>query len=259
MTGGISRPHRETVLDRIVSLLPSGTILSVPKVKSLYDPLSLEQPNVNIGDAKLYCEQKGEGPPIVLINGGPGGTLLSFRPHFSHAEKFANIIYYDQRGCGRSDYEPGAGYSVEQAVDDLDKLRQALNIEKWVVLGHSYGGALARLYAEKYPERTLGIVLVSADYIGLPIQNWMMETRQDAFISDEEKNRIDEIFHSSGLSVPQKVFNAEMNGRWKLQSFNKPSIKDMARKALHGWKQDEKFREAMINSIMALNAAVNSG
>jgi pimeloyl-ACP methyl ester carboxylesterase len=50
------------------------------------------------------------------------------------------IIYYDQRGCGISEYRDGKGYSVDQAVDDLERLRETLKIKQWSVLGHSYVG-----------------------------------------------------------------------------------------------------------------------
>ena len=85
--------------------------------------------------------------PVVLLNGGPGATHHYFHPWFSRAKDFARVIYYDQRGCGLSDYNPGAGYSVFQAVEDLEQLRRALEIDQWVVAGHSYGGYLAQQYA----------------------------------------------------------------------------------------------------------------
>ena len=72
------------------------------------------------------------------------------------------MITYDQRGTGISDYVKGEGYSLPQAAADLDNLRLALGIKKWVVLGHSYGGLLAQYYATKYPENFAGLVLVGS-------------------------------------------------------------------------------------------------
>ena len=56
------------------------------------------------------------------------------------------MIYYDQCGCGQSDYHPGAGYTPAQAVDDLGQLRAALRLDRWAVLGWSYGGAVALVW-----------------------------------------------------------------------------------------------------------------
>ncbi|GAB1473355.1 hypothetical protein MASR2M69_07960 [Bacteroidota bacterium] len=56
----------------------------------------------------------------------------------------------------------GMGYSFRQAIDDLDKLRQELGIEKWIVCGYSYGGALAQFCTTAYPNAVLGMVLISS-------------------------------------------------------------------------------------------------
>jgi proline iminopeptidase len=109
----------------------------------------------------------------------------------------ARIIYYDQRGCGLSDYKPGKGYSIEQAVGDLENLRKALRVKKWIVLGHSYGGLLAQYYTVKYPENVAGLVLVGSQlptFMSLP-------SRRNDFMSQEEIERINEINSADGLSV----------------------------------------------------------
>ena len=123
---------RESVLDRKVHL-EKEWVLEIPQVPRWCDLLTLKKSRVNIGDCELHCEEEGLGPPLVLVNGGPGNTHHCFHPAFSVATNFSRVIYYDQRGCGLSDYKPGAGYSTAQAIDDLDKLRVALKINRWVV------------------------------------------------------------------------------------------------------------------------------
>src|SRR5512145_700960 len=90
--------QRETVLDRRVHLQPG--VLEVPALPPLCDEVKAEKRRVNIGDCHLYCETEGRGLPVVLINGGPGGTHHDFHPCFGHAVEFATVVYYDQRGCG---------------------------------------------------------------------------------------------------------------------------------------------------------------
>jgi hypothetical protein len=116
---GTNAPTRERARDRIVHL-EAGIVRDVPQVPRLCESLDLKKEKVAIGECMLHCEQEGEGLPVVLINGGPSGTHHCFHPHFSRAKDFAQIIYYDQRGCGLSDYESGKGYTVNQAVEDLD-------------------------------------------------------------------------------------------------------------------------------------------
>ena len=126
----------ETVLDGKVDI--HSQIVEVPKVQRFCELLELSTRFVDIGDCKLYCEAEGHGTPLVLLHGGPGATHHYFHPHFSRAKDFAQVIYYDQRGCGLSEYNKAEGYSVDQAVDDLEHLRTSLGLDRWVVVGHSY-------------------------------------------------------------------------------------------------------------------------
>ena len=67
---------------------------------------------------------------MVLLHGGPGGTHHYFHPTFSRAAEFSRVIYYDQRGCGLSDYAPGEGYTIQQAADDIEALRLVMLPQK---------------------------------------------------------------------------------------------------------------------------------
>ena len=154
---------RETVQDRRVHIEDS-IHYSVPSLPMLCDELDYSSQYEDIGECKLHVEIKGEGIPIVLINGGPGGTHHTFHPWFSELEKKHRVIYYDQRGTGQSDFEAGDGYSFTQAVEDLDELRKELGIEKWIVCGFSYGGGLAQYYTSTYADKVLGMVLIFQAY-----------------------------------------------------------------------------------------------
>lgn len=107
--------------------------------------------------------------PIVVVHGGPGGNHYTFeRTIGPKLEEFATVIYYEQRGCGRSD-APGneEDYSITILVDDLEKLREALQIPKFHLLGYSFGGQLSLEYALAYPNRVETLFLQapsSGDY-----------------------------------------------------------------------------------------------
>lgn len=248
---------RESILDQNVAI-ESELIMQIPPVERWCDRLKLTKHRINVGDAELYVEEEGKGTPLILINGGPGGTHHYFHPWFSLAKKYARVIYYDQRGCGLSDFEPGEeGYSVQQAVDDLDAIRQALNIDKWVLLGYSYGGFLAQFYTISHPENVAGLILMGAS-TGMDVDTG--KSRQEQFKSEEEKARLKEIRSELQPMFKQKnltrekymqlmLYNNYINGDWKRQHFYKPSPERLSQFALYEWVNDVDFNGIMNRSM----------
>lgn len=109
----------------------------------------------------LYWEECGnpKGKPIVFLHGGPGGGIdPTYRRFFD--PKAYRIILFDQRGSGKS--TPCAELrenTTWDLVSDIEKIREMLNIEKWVVFGGSWGSTLALTYAITHPERVLSLIL----------------------------------------------------------------------------------------------------
>jgi proline-specific peptidase len=103
----------------------------------------------------------GPKPPIVMIHGGPGGTLTAFLPALALADERA-VILYDQLDSGRSD-RPGnpANWTVRRFTDEVDAVRRALGIDRWHVLGASWGGTVALEYGARRPRELAGLVLAS--------------------------------------------------------------------------------------------------
>lgn len=110
---------------------------------------------------QLYWEECGnpKGVPVVFLHGGPGSGSKPDHRRFYDPE-FYRIIVFDQRGAGRS--KPHAelkNNSPMHLVADMEKLREFLCIEKWLLFGGSWGSTLAILYGETHPDRCLGFVL----------------------------------------------------------------------------------------------------
>jgi proline iminopeptidase len=248
--------NRESILDRVVYIEPE-LITEIPFVERWCDRLDLKKHRINVGDAELYVEEEGKGISLILINGGPGGTHHYFHPWFSKAKKYAHVIYYDQRGCGLSDFEPGEdGYSVHQAVEDLDAIRKALDIEKWVMLGYSYGGFLAQFYTVNHPENVAGLILLGAS-TGMHVDTG--RSRQRMFMSEEERDRLKEIRGQVQKLVMEKklhrkefmpilLYNNFLNGDWKRQHFYKPTRERLSEFALYEWDHDNNFNSIMNRS-----------
>ncbi|WP_235987090.1 prolyl aminopeptidase [Halosaccharopolyspora lacisalsi] len=114
----------------------------------------------------LYWETVGDpaGTPAVYLHGGPGsGSTHGARRHFDPGGFRA--VLFDQRGCGRSRplaSEPDAELSTNTTahlVADIERLREHLGIDRWIVVGISWGVTLGLVYAQHHPERVLAMVL----------------------------------------------------------------------------------------------------
>src|SRR5574339_1199890 len=110
---------------------------------------------------ELYYEECGnpDGKPAVLLHGGPGGGSTAVMRRYHDPSRY-RIVLFDQRGCGRS--TPHASIDENTTwhlVDDIEQLREHLNIERWQVFGGSWGSTLALAYAETHPERVTELVL----------------------------------------------------------------------------------------------------
>lgn len=110
---------------------------------------------------RLYIEESGnsEGIPVLFVHGGPGaGTSVQDRCFFN-PEQY-RIILFDQRGCGHS--TPHAMLENNTTTDllaDMEKIREFLKVEKWLLFGGSWGSTLSLLYAQAHPKRVLALIL----------------------------------------------------------------------------------------------------
>ena len=113
------------------------------------------------GPHEIYFEQCGNpaGKPVVVLHGGPGGAVnASMRRYFDPARY--RIVLFDQRGCGKS--RPNASLEDNTTwtlIEDIERLREQLGIEKWSVFGGSWGSTLSLAYAITHPDRTESLIL----------------------------------------------------------------------------------------------------
>jgi proline iminopeptidase len=122
---------------------------------------------LSVGDGQtVYWETVGNpaGVPVVYLHGGPGsGGGPRVRRYFDPG-RFRAVLF-DQRGCGRSEPLADAPWvdlsvnTTDHLVADIERLREYLDIERWMVFGISWGVTLGLVYAQRHPERVLGMVL----------------------------------------------------------------------------------------------------
>lgn len=109
----------------------------------------------------LYIEEVGnpDGKPVVFLHGGPGGGINGIYRQFFNPQQW-RVVLFDQRGCGKS--TPHAELEENntwQLIEDIEKIRTHLGIDRWTVFGGSWGSTLALAYSQTYPERCSGLIL----------------------------------------------------------------------------------------------------
>ena len=137
----------------------------------------------------IYFEEVGNphGHPVIYLHGGPGAGISPGNRRFFDPE-FYRIILVDQRGCGKSTpFLELRENTTWDLVADMEKLREHLGIDKWLVFGGSWGSTLALFYSETHPQRVVGLI-IRGIFLGRPVE-------------------IDQVFGSNAISG--KIFPQE--------------------------------------------------
>jgi proline iminopeptidase len=153
------------VLSAIVLLAPGCDKIPEKKNLSKVSPSALfvvEEGFVDAHGILIYYKALGRGQPLVILHGGPGASHDYFLPYLLPLARRNRLIFIDERGSGRSQkLENSSDYTVENMAEDVEAVRQVLELGKISLLGHSCGGVLAQAYALKYQENLSHLILCS--------------------------------------------------------------------------------------------------
>ncbi len=135
----------------------------------------------------------GRGVPVIVLHGGPDFDHEYFLPELDRLAESVRLIYYDQRGRGRSFSGEGPDdVTLVGEIEDLDRIRESAGVNAVAVLGHSWGGVLAMEYAIRHPEQVTHLILMNtapASHAGiLEVRRHLRERR-----SPEQSDRMKEI------------------------------------------------------------------
>src|SRR3990167_9182359 len=114
-------------------------------------------PFVQLDDLKMYYEVHGEGEPMIMIN-GLKSDHTGWVPTLDAIKHGHKVILFDNRGVGQTTDE-GKDFSVETMANDVKKLMLHLEIDSAYIVGHSLGGAIAQVFAHRYPENVKKLIL----------------------------------------------------------------------------------------------------
>lgn len=190
---------------------------------------------------EIYYEECGnpKGRPVVVLHGGPGGGISPFLRRL-HDPKLYRIILFDQRGCGQS--TPNAELQENTTwhlVADMEALRQHLEIEKWQVLGGSWGSTLALAYAQNHTERVDELILRGIFTVRRREIIWFYQEGASALFPDaweayvapipvNERNDLVAAYHKrlTGNNVAEQLACAKAWSQWEASTLSlRPNLK----------------------------------
>lgn len=135
---------------------------------------------------EVYYEVCGnpEGQPAVVLHGGPGGGISPFLKRLHDPDHY-RIVLFDQRGCGQSTpHAELAENTTWDLVSDMEKLRQHLGIDRWQVIGGSWGSTLALAYAQTHPERVSALIVRGIFTLRRSEVEWFYQRGANALFPD---------------------------------------------------------------------------
>jgi proline iminopeptidase len=140
----------------------TGKAKATPSGSAHNNVYAMQEGFVDAHGVLIYYKAVGRGAPLMIVHGGPGASHDYFLPYLMTLARTNRIIFIDERGSGRSErLEDATQYTVENMVEDVEAVRQALNLGKINLMGHSYGGVLAQAYAFKYQKNLTHLILGS--------------------------------------------------------------------------------------------------
>jgi proline iminopeptidase len=197
---------------------------------------------LEVGDGhRIYWEESGTpaGIPALHLHGGPGATLGpgGYRNKFDPSR--FRIVGIDQRGCGRSQPRVTApGYDLAQnttghLIADIERVRERLGIDRWLLNGVSWGSTLALGYARAHPDRVLGIVLMAVTTTDRFYVDWITESVGAIF--PEEWDRLAAHAEAAGIGY-RRGEGRVIEAYARLMTDPEPAVRDAASHVWARWE-----------------------
>jgi proline iminopeptidase len=212
------------------------------------DTAGMTESHLLINGVRHWVRTVGDlraGMPLVVVHGGPGGTIYDFERLTGPAlERIGPVVYYEQRGSGRSDRPADGAYSVSLLVDDLEQLRKKLELPRIALLGISFGGNLAAEYTVAYPERVDRLILHGTALAG-PLTPSTLASGFDAVAADDEMRRAIRAAAGQGPYAVWDVVDQETTDRFL---FHHP---EAARKVRALWAESGRRNTGEMQAALA--------
>ena len=196
---------------------------------------------------KIYIKTFGNNKEksVLFLHGGPGYNCAAFEA--TTAQKLADngfyVIVYDRRGEGRS-LDSNAKFTFQQTFDDLNNILSEFKIEKVNVIGHSFGGIVATLFAEKYPEKVNSIILVSAPVVLQSTFKTIIKTSKEIYQAKKDTETLGYIEYLESLDTASIEYSSYCFGYALQNGFYTPKeMSKEAKKLYSGFRKDTLLSE----------------
>ncbi len=202
----------------------------------------------------IYIEESGNknGKPVIFLHGGPGGGVDPKYRRYFNPDKW-RIIMFDQRGCGNSTpFAELKENTTWDLVDDIEKIRKHLSIDRWVVYGGSWGSTLSLAYSQTYPDSCKALILRGIFLVRKKEIHWFYQEGASKIFPDdwqsfiapipiEKRDNLLEAYYNLliGKDSSKKIEAAKAWSTWEGSTVRLIQDKDFI-----GDFSDEKFAEA---------------
>jgi proline iminopeptidase len=180
--------------------------------------------NLETGDGHVvYVEECGnpDGIPVLFLHGGPGAGCKRYHRQFFDPARYRAILF-DQRGCGRSRPEGELrANTTRHLLEDMERIRLLLKIDRWLLFGGSWGSTLALLYAQRHTPQVAGMVLRGVFLARRRDVEWFAGEDGVRRIYPESWRRLEALIPLAGRDDPIAFIHGQLNGpdelaRWRV-------------------------------------------
>ncbi len=191
---------------------------------------------IKTNDGVIHYIKYGSGEPLLIINGGPGLDCKGFNALAKLLSDKYMTILYDQRGTGKSKLKEvdSTNVTMQLMANDIETIRKYFKVDKWIVLGHSFGGWMAEYYASYYPESIKAMILSSTGGIDLSILSYFGANLQ-MHLSQAERDSLK--YWDNKVKQGDTTYTARYNKGKYLASaylYNKKYIPQLAKRLAFG-------------------------
>ena len=220
-----------------LSKLPAD--LNTQNGKTIFDGIK------KINGMDIYCKVIGSGEPLLIVHGGPGLSHEYLFPPFNTLADNYKLIFYDQRGCGKSQaFNIGDTTTINTMVEDLEALRKEFLLDKLNLVGQSWGAVISLNYTLKYPANVKKLLLLepapgSGEYLD-QIQKMIVKR-----LTEDQMKKLSQISQSPELRTNSELFKEFMNIRMKTYYYDTTFAED---------KKFDYFDNEMVTKFFASSA-----
>ena len=172
----------------------------------------LRDETVRIDDTSLYVEIRGDGYPVIVLHGGPGLDHHEFADYLDPLCDDHRLLLVDQRAMGRSERAPESTWTLERHAQDVVMLARAMRLDRYAVLGHSYGAFVALQSAADYPGMAAQTIVSG----GIPSMTYLSAVERNLAVFEpvEMRQRVFESWAREPHVRTEEAFAQLMADQW---------------------------------------------